>query len=144
MQERLAAMQQAAVEQSSMADRRLVVPDAAPAGRQELTAAIRDAAAAAMRAAEAEARNDVLHRQADTLRAQSTAVQASLRDRVESLTVGFHMTIQFRCACREQLDALGAISLGVPASQILLRSIHVASQPVASHTSHDCSRNTRV
>ena len=41
-----------------------------------------------MRATEAEARCEVLQRQADTLRAQSSAVQASSRDRVESLTVG--------------------------------------------------------
>lgn len=79
-------MQQAA-EQASRADQRLAMPDVQPAQQQELTAAIRDAAAAAMRATEAEARCDVLHRQADTLRAQGAAVQASLRERVESLTV---------------------------------------------------------
>ena len=86
VQDRLAAIQQAA-EVRSKEDKQLAVPDAQPAQQQELTAAIRDAAVAAMRATEAEARCDVLQRQADTLRAQSTAVQASLRERVESLTV---------------------------------------------------------
>ncbi|KAK9863504.1 hypothetical protein WJX84_001683 [Apatococcus fuscideae] len=84
--ERQQALQQAAAEQTSRAERRLVLPDAPPPQTQELTTAIRDAAAAAMRATEAEARVDVLQRQADTLRAQSMAVQASLRERVESLT----------------------------------------------------------
>ncbi|KAK9819108.1 hypothetical protein WJX74_002074 [Apatococcus lobatus] len=83
--ERLAAIQQAA-ETSIKEDKRLAGPDAQPPQQQEQTAAIRDAAVAAMRATEAEARCDVLQRQADTLRAQSTAVQASLQERVESLT----------------------------------------------------------
>ena len=86
MQERLAALQQAA-EQAGRADQRLTVSDTQPAQQQELTAAIRDAGAAAMRATEAEARCNVLQRQADTLRAQGAAVQASLRECVESLTV---------------------------------------------------------
>ena len=103
MQERQQALQQAAAEQTSRAERRLVLPDAPPPQTQELTTAIRDAAAAAMRATEAEARVDVLQRQADTLRAQSMAVQASLRERVESLTVRRHLA---KCRISTCMDGL--------------------------------------